>query len=129
VSGIEWSLSLEPIVPAITFKSTVKGGNILGLEAPPEELVLTLLSATFNFVSDYSIVNSAANTLLDDIISVAKAARAYNSYVDLNHAGAEQDHILSYGPVNKAFLEAAAKKYDRNGVFQIECPGGFKVCT
>lgn len=127
VSGIQWSLSLEPLVPAIARQSAVRGGNVLGLKIPSQGLVLTLLSATFSLASDYPKVNSAANVLLNNIISSAKSAGVYKPYLDLNHAAASQDPIASYGSANQAFLEMVAKKYDPKGVFQTECPGGFKV--
>jgi hypothetical protein len=127
VAGIKWSLTLVPIVPAITHQSAAKGGDVLGLSVPPQGLVLVLLSATFNSSSDYATVSLAANRLSDGIDSAAKEAGVYNPYVDLNHAAAWQDPIASYGLENAAFLRKTAKKYDPTGVFQTQCPGGFKV--
>ncbi|KAE8350517.1 hypothetical protein BDV28DRAFT_37210 [Aspergillus coremiiformis] len=127
VAGIKWSLTLVPIVPAITFHSAIKGSDVLGLSVPPQGLVLTLLSASFNSSDDYSMVNRVANRLSDKIIRTAKEFGVYNTYVDLNHGAAWQDPIASYGSESVAFLQRTAQKYDPTGVFQTQCPGGFKV--
>jgi len=128
IEGIEWTVSLEPLVPAIAAQSKAKGGNVLGLDhIPSEGLVLAILSATFDAVSDYSSVSTAADELRENIINAAKENGAFNSYVDVNHAAASQDPITSYGEQNKLFLEQTAKKYDPSAVFQILMPGGFKV--
>ena len=45
----------------------------------------------------------------------------------LNYADAYQDPLGSYGAANVAKILAAAKKYDPNGMFQTQAPGGFKI--
>ncbi|GFF67555.1 uncharacterized FAD-linked oxidoreductase YgaK [Aspergillus lentulus] len=127
IPSIQWTISIEPIVPAIACQSAIKGGNVLGLNVPQQGLVLALLSATFNHSQEYPIVSAAAEKLSNNIISAAKAACAYNPYIDLNHAAPWQDPIASYGDKIQAFLRRTAKKYDPQGVFQRLCPGGFKV--
>lgn len=127
VQGIQWTLSLEPIVPAIVAQSITRGGNVLGLHVPPQGLVLVLLTATFSSPSDYATVQAAADQLLSSIIQTAKSKGLYNPYVDLNHAGESQDPIRSFGILNEMFLKATALWYDPFGVFQTLMPGGFKL--
>ncbi|RHZ58922.1 FAD-binding oxidoreductase [Aspergillus thermomutatus] len=127
IPSIQWTISLEPIVPAIAYQSAIKGGNVLGLTVPRQGLVLALLSATFNHSREYPIVSAAAERLSNNIISAAKAARAYNPYIDLNHAASWQDPIASYRDGWEDFLRRTARRYDPQGVFQHLCPGGFKV--
>ncbi|RHZ72755.1 hypothetical protein CDV55_105169 [Aspergillus turcosus] len=127
IPSIQWTISLEPIVPAIAYQGAIRGGNVLGLNVPRQGLVLALLSATFNHSQEYPIVSAAAERLSNNITSAAKAACAYNPYIDLNHAASWQDPIASYGDANREFLRRTAGKYDPRGVFQRLCPGGFKV--
>ncbi|KAK4236592.1 hypothetical protein C8A03DRAFT_35491 [Achaetomium macrosporum] len=127
VTGIQWSLSLEPVVPAIAAQSSARGGNVLGLSIPQEGLIMVLLTATFSSASDYPTVQTAADQLLANIIQAAKSKGVYAPYVDMNHAGKSQDPIATYGAANQAFLKAVARQYDPTGVFQALMPGGFKV--
>ncbi|OJZ85873.1 hypothetical protein ASPFODRAFT_207717 [Aspergillus luchuensis CBS 106.47] len=128
IAGIEWTITLAPIVPAITGQSARKGGNVLGLDdLPSEGLILAILSATFDSVTDYDFVDDAAQRLADNIVTAAKHAGAYNDYVDVNHAAAWQDPIASYSSDNIAFLKRTAEQYDPEAVFQNLMPGGFKL--
>ncbi|KAL4974750.1 FAD binding domain protein [Aspergillus desertorum] len=128
IPGIAWSLSLVPIVPAITAQSALRGGNVLGLDdVPPEGLILVLLSASFNSTRDDPAVDAAAEKLGHNIINAAKAEGAYNDYVDYNHPGRWQHPIASYGRRNQRFIRETAERYDPDGVFQVLCPGGFKI--
>jgi hypothetical protein len=45
----------------------------------------------------------------------------------MNYAGPGQDPLSGYGEENFRYLAAMAKKYDPTGVFQTQCPGGWKV--
>lgn len=128
VTGIQWSLSLEPIVPAIAAQTRAKGGNVMGLDSVPSEgLILSELTASFQSAADHATVVAASESLLAEIFRVARATGAYHPYVDMNHASAAQDPIASYGSENEKFLQATAAKYDPWGVFQRLMPGGFKV--
>ncbi|KAL5046068.1 hypothetical protein BDW71DRAFT_182712 [Aspergillus fruticulosus] len=128
IPGIAWSLSLVPIVPAITAQSALRGGNVLGLDdVPPEGLILVLLSASFNSTRDDPAVGAAAERLGRNIIEAAKAEGVYNDYVDYNHPGRWQDPIASYGRRNRRFIRETAERYDPDSVFQLLCPGGFKI--
>jgi hypothetical protein len=44
-----------------------------------------------------------------------------------NYAACWQDPLASYGEENWAFVGDVARRYDLEGVFQMRCPGGFKV--
>lgn len=70
---------------------------------------------------------AASDQLLQNVIRGAKKLGVYNPYVDMNHAGRNQNPIASFGAANAAFLQQTAKQVDPKGVFQKLMPGGFKV--
>ncbi|KAI0490287.1 hypothetical protein F4859DRAFT_500709 [Xylaria cf. heliscus] len=127
IEGISWSLTFEPIPTSLTAASKAKGGNILGLDVPPEGLLLTLGSFTFNSGDDYDAVECASKKLLSDIIAAGKKNGVYESWIDLNHAFRSQNPFKGYGDKNYKFLKATAKRYDPTRVFQTLMPGGFKL--
>jgi len=128
VQNVTWSLTLEPIVPAIALQTKAKGGNVLGLDnIPSEGLILCLLSATWVSSNDSPRMNAASDLLLSGIIQLAKRRGIYHRYVDMNHAIKSQDPIEGFGSENTAFLRKTAHQYDPNGVFQTLMPGGFKL--
>ncbi|KAI0118651.1 hypothetical protein GGR51DRAFT_497199 [Nemania sp. FL0031] len=127
VDGISWSLTLEPIPTTLAAATAERGGNILGLDVPPEGIILTLGSFTFASEELYNAKDSAVQKLLSDIIALSKSNDVFNSWIDLNHAYRSQNPFKSYGDENYDFLKATAEKYDPNGVFQTLMPGGFKL--
>ena len=129
VSGISWSVTLEPIPKVFLQASASLGGNVLGLPASPRgnALVLCDSSFTWTYDNDTTTVRSAGLKLLDDIVDSAKTFGTYNPWVDVNHADVSQNPIASFGSVNKAFLQAVSRAYDPTQVFQKAVPGGFKL--
>ncbi|ROT42888.1 FAD binding domain protein [Sodiomyces alkalinus F11] len=127
VQGISWALTLVSIPQTLGEKSAARGGNILGLDIPPEGLVLALLSGTFERAADYPAMSHVAKDLLAALIAKAKHHGAYHPFIDLNHAGPTQHVFHGYGHDNHKFLKATAKAYDPAGVFQKLMPGGFKL--
>lgn len=129
ISGIVWSISMQPLNHAIVSKAAATGGNSLGLPSTfrSGSLVLALLSATWNNEKDSASVQSAANDLLAKIIWTTKRAGSFNPYIDLNHANGGQDVIAGYGPDVQAKLRFVASNYDPFGFFQWAVPGGFKL--
>src|SRR5436305_13761866 len=127
IPGIKYSLTFQPIPPAITSKSATIGVNSMGLDPADGPLVLVLLSATWNLTSNDDAVISAAKKLFDDIDEAAKAKGVFNKFKYLNYAAKFQDPIDSYGSVNKANLLAVSQKYDPKQIFQLAVPGGFKI--
>jgi len=129
ISGIAWSLTIQPLNSAINSRSVALGGNSLGLPTHPRggSIVLLILSATWNNESDNSFVQRVADTFLASIVSGSKHSGTFNRFIDLNHADRKQDPISGYGPTSKARMQAVSKKYDPLGVFQKQLPRGFKL--
>ncbi|KAF4633494.1 hypothetical protein G7Y89_g4636 [Cudoniella acicularis] len=129
VTGLQWSISMQPINAAIVSHAAATGGNSLGLPTSfrTGSLVLAILSATWSEGKDTALVESAADNLLDNLVQASEEGGSFNRYIDLNHANTGQDPISGYGPVIKAQLQAVGRRYDPFGVFQVAMPGGFKL--
>jgi len=156
VTGLSWSLSLQPIVPAITKFGTETGGNALGLDpsegslarkcsALPTPLLLyphhhryteysntppvALLTATWTNPSDDAAVTNAALDMFTKANAYAAANGKLNEFIYLNYAYKTEKPISGYGSANVQKLESISKKYDPAGIFQNQVPGGFKLAT
>ena len=128
VPGMVYSVTYEPIPPALTSKSASQGGNSLGLGCT-EKLVLLQLFFTWNETSSDDLVLGAGKQLIDDIDRAAESARVFHRFKYLPYAAKFQDPISGYGPESKAHLQGVSRKYDPHGLFQDSVPGGFKLFT
>ncbi|KAI4131250.1 MAG: hypothetical protein LQ338_001344 [Usnochroma carphineum] len=127
--GIQWSLTIQPIVPAITSRSASRGGNSLGLDPAQGPLVNCLLTGTWNDTADDALATGTAVSLFDVIESAARQRGLYVPYKYLNYADGGQDVIDGYGAESKQRLQRVSRRYDPRGVFQRLVPGGFKLFT
>ncbi len=127
VSGILWTLSLQPLPPTIIAKAKAQGGNSLGLDPSEGALVLCLLSASWSEASDDDVVNGAGKKLFGNIKQVAVSKGLFNKFEYLNYAASFQDPIAGFGPEIQKQLRAVSRKYDPTGFFQTTVPGGFKL--
>ena len=125
--GIVFALTLMPLPPAVSAKSSNSGGNRLGLSPADGPLVVIQISASWFQASDDSAIASVANTLLGNIRTEARKADKLSAYVDLNYANKAQDVWTGRGTATLAKLKAVSLKYDPKGVFQKQVPGGFKL--
>ncbi|KAK8043809.1 oxidoreductase [Apiospora phragmitis] len=128
IDGVSFSLSLEPLPQAFAAASAAKGGNMMGLDIPPEGVVVTLLSLTFSNAADYPAMDKLSENLLAQIDAAAAKRGASFGFIEMNHAKSSQKVLQSYGSRNLDFLRATAKNYDSTSVFQNLMPGGFKLC-
>ena len=127
VSGILWTLSLQPLPPPIIAKAKAQGGNSLGLDPSEGALVLCLLSASWSEASDDDIVHGAGKKLFDDIKQAAVFKGLFNKFEYLNYAASFQDPIAGFRQEIQKHLQAVSRKYDPTGFFQTTVPGGFKL--
>ncbi|RAH69245.1 FAD-binding oxidoreductase [Aspergillus aculeatinus CBS 121060] len=129
VSGLVWSLSLQPLPPAIYARHNM--ANSLGLTADRTDtsasLMIALLSVTWENEEDDAVVSKVAHEMIAGIEQAAQQAGAYHPFKYLNYANADQDPIASYGPASVAQLRQVARRVDPRGVFQDRVPGGFKL--
>ncbi len=132
IPGIVWSVSLEPLPPAIYARAARRSGsqgrNALGLDGRASgALVVTLLSATWAEAADDERVEAAARDMMAAIESDARVMGAHDPFIYLNYAAPWQDPIASYGEEAVRRLQEVRKWVDPTGVFTRQVPGGFKV--
>ncbi|KAE8391851.1 hypothetical protein BDV23DRAFT_64619, partial [Aspergillus alliaceus] len=125
VPGIVWSISLEPLPPAIYARGS--STNAMGLDDISGSLVVTLLSATWSDEVDDAKVEKAARELFENIEDDACKLDVYESFVYLNYAAPWQDPIASYKSKSIENLKRVSQDVDPKGVFRVNVPGGFKL--
>lgn len=125
ISGITWSLSLEPLPSAIYSKGA--GTNSLGLEGRSAPLVVVLLTASFKYIKDKQTVETACRKLMSAIEDEARRQGVYDPWVYLDYAGSWQDPIDSYGHRSLKRLKEVQMRVDPHGTFTRQVPGGFKI--
>ena len=126
---ITWSLTFQPIVPAIASRSITQEGNSQGLDPSDGPLVNVLLGSSWTEAVDDELVNEIASKFIADVEILAREKGVYHRFVYLNYADRTQSPIDGYGEANKARLQAVSRKYDPQGLFQKGVPGGFKLFT
>lgn len=126
VPGLTWSISLEPLPPAI-YAHAPKKSNALGLCQTSGSLVVTLLSASWVREEDDAAIEQAARRLFAAIEDEARRLDLYNPFVYLNYAAPWQYPIASYGDESVKRLKKASKAFDAKRMFQFQVPGGFKL--
>ncbi|KAF4169039.1 hypothetical protein CNMCM6936_009636 [Aspergillus lentulus] len=127
VPGIVWSISLEPLPPAIYARGSTM--NSMGLSQASGALVVTLLSATWEDEADDGKVEQAARALFAGIEEDARKLDAVEPYRYLNYAAEWQDPIASYGKKSVEKLQQVSQAVDPKGIFKNKMPGGFKIPT
>ncbi|KAL3431352.1 hypothetical protein BDV09DRAFT_198803 [Aspergillus tetrazonus] len=120
VENMNWYMSFQP-------SAALNGENSLGLDPRDERLNVIILVAFFPNPEDSTVARNAANDLIRSIEEITRAAGVYRPFKYLNYADDSQDVIGGYGEQARAALQAASRKYDREGVFQSAVPGGFKL--
>jgi hypothetical protein len=86
-----------------------------------------LVAALWSNSTANGLVEKKAGTLVDNIAELAKSMGLLHDFQYLNYADPSQNPIASYGQENVQRLKQASRKYDPQGVFQKQVPGGFKL--
>lgn len=109
-------------------------GNSLGLEFAiangnnvTSSLILCLLSNYWSDAADSPLVIATTQSLLRQIEEASRQEGVGERFQYINYAAESQDPIASYGAASQARLRAVSRKYDPDGVFQKQVPGGFKL--
>lgn len=127
VQDLLWALTYQALPASITAQSASTGGNPLGLDPVKGSLVIVLWTVFWSNAADDERIDTALKRLFTRANDLAWKKGLYNDWVYLNYAAAWQDPISGYGAENKRKLQEISRKYDPKGVFQRDCPGGFKL--
>ncbi|KAK3331553.1 hypothetical protein B0H66DRAFT_546771 [Apodospora peruviana] len=127
IAGAMCSLTFQPYPVSLLAKSDASGGNVLGIHASDGPIVSVLLLSYWENKSDDAAVISFMETILARMQAYATAKGTKFPFIYMNYAFSGQNVISSYGPTNKAKLQAASRKYDPTGLFQKAFPGEFKL--
>ncbi|KAL4965557.1 FAD-binding oxidoreductase [Aspergillus stella-maris] len=125
VTGVSWSLSLEPLPPAIYARAPTK--NAFGLADRKKALVVTLLSATWEDAKDDALIEKNARELFRGIEEDARRLGSFDPYIYPNYAAVWQDVIASFGEDSVEKLQRVSREVDPKEVFRVNVPGGFKI--
>lgn len=126
LDGITLCLTLQAYPRSLLRKTAELGGNVLGLD-PREPLVTILLLTYWKRREDDEQIMGVLRGALEAIEKDADARGQRVPYTYLNYASDFQDPFSSYGEENKKFLQEVSRKYDPEGLFQKNVPGGFKL--
>lgn len=130
VEGVTLSFTLQAYPVSLLRRTAELGGNALGLDAHAragEPLVSVLLLTCWRRREDDARVMGVLRGALGAIERDADARGQRVPYTYLNYASDFQDPLSSYGEENKRFLREVGRKYDPDGLFQKNVPGGFKL--
>lgn len=127
IDGIVLCLTLQAYPRFLLRKTAELGGNVLGLDAAEEPLVTVLLLTYWKHAKDDEQILDVLRRALKTIEKDAEARGQRVPYTYLNYASKFQDPFASYGEANKRLLQEVSRKYDSDGLFQRNVPGGFKL--
>ena len=127
VNGLQFALSFQPLPSIVFSRAAAAGGNVLGFDENDGDLFMLLVDFTWIDEADDQLVNSQAKLIFQEIDAKAQQLGLKHPYIYLNYAAPWQDPIDGYGAENREFLQNVSWKYDHEGLFQKNVPGGFKV--
>ena len=86
-----------------------------------------LYDYTWEEEDDDGVFQRLAEESLNELDDYARDAGKYNEYVYLNYADGSQNPLSGYGDESVEYMREVARRYDPDGVFETQVPGGFKV--
>lgn len=124
-SSTIWSFAFEPL-PTV-FVGRGAGRNALGTSAADGPSIILLLSAFWPGAADGGAVQAVADSAFAALNEEAERQGQARRFVYANYAGPGQSPFRSYGEANVEFLRETAARYDPQGGFRYNVPGGFKL--
>ena len=85
------------------------------------------LAIMWSAPSDDARITTAANSVIESSVALAKSMGLDYKYIYQNYASLNQDVFAGYGLANKQRLLDISKLYDPEQVFQKLQPGYFKL--
>lgn len=103
------------------------GANMFGLTPGRTDDVMVDMTATYANKADDTLVRSVIRNIVDKQRALLQSHGHLMDFIYLNYADISQEVLQSWGADNVAKLKAVSKKYDPQGVFQKQVPGGYKI--
>lgn len=126
-AGLMCSYTLQSYPVSQLEKTHEHGGNVLGLDPSGGPVVNVLLLSYWADKKDDERMTTFMKKALKRIEQNAETRGQLIPFIYWNYAFSHQDPLRSYGEENVRKLREASKKYDPKGLFQVACPGGFKL--
>ncbi|KAF2993291.1 hypothetical protein E8E14_000570 [Neopestalotiopsis sp. 37M] len=117
----------QPLPLLFTRQSAEAGGNVLGLDRQQENGLILTVSVMVKKREEEEFAYPRIHGWVHALRDFAAEFGGNQEWLYANYADGSQDPLRSYGAENLDFLRAVAAKYDPDGAFQKECPGGFKL--
>ncbi|KAF7535578.1 hypothetical protein G7054_g5240 [Neopestalotiopsis clavispora] len=115
-------------IPTLIAQNGVeRGGNVLGLDRETEPVVMLLFTLAVNGVEQQAVAQEQMRKFGEATMDYARSIGAAAEWEYINYAYDYQNPLATYGAENVAKIQAAAAKYDPEGVFQTRAPGGYKI--
>ncbi|KAJ5171689.1 oxidoreductase FAD-binding [Penicillium capsulatum] len=95
VPGIVWSMSLEPLPPAIHARNCSQ--NSLGILESSKPLLVALMTASWSHEADDRHVNGEVRKLMEQVQGDAQRVGVAHDFIYLNYAAPWQDVAGRYG--------------------------------
>ncbi|KAL3482140.1 hypothetical protein BJX99DRAFT_268527 [Aspergillus californicus] len=130
--GEDWSIMviIQPWPKVLWQRNQDNGvGNVLGLERFDENMLQVLYDYSWDSEADDALFQRLCEEAMAELDEYAKSIDAYNEYIYLNYADKTQNPLRGYGDENVEYISEVAARYDPDGVFQTQVPGGFKVSS
>ncbi|KAL4901185.1 hypothetical protein BDW74DRAFT_187841 [Aspergillus multicolor] len=128
--GKDWSIMviIQPWPKIYWQRNQNNGvGNVLGLDRFDENMLQVLYDYSWTNAADDALFQRLCEEAMAELDEYAKSIDKYNEYIYLNYADKTQNPLRGYGDENVEFIRQVAQRYDPDGVFQRQVPGGFKV--
>lgn len=103
------------------------GTNLFGLQAGKTDDVMVDMTSAYTYKADDALVEQVLGDVVNQQKQLLKQSNSLIDFLYLNYADISQPVLQSWGESNIDKLRAASKKYDNDGVFQTQVPGGFKI--
>jgi len=124
-TGIVWSLTFHPVLPAVIAKSPFLQSAIPTLSDPPQPMIIAQITGTWKDEKNTAAIEDTAVQLISDVEAAARAEGRQTEYVYLNYAHSGQKVFGEGDRLDR--LKDVSKRYDPDGIFQRCVPGGFKL--
>jgi len=119
---------VQPLPTHYGRKSAEAGGNIMGVEQQPCNGLLFVAVVMVKTPEQEGFAYPRVQAWLERLKVFAATMENGNlPWIYLNYADKSQDVLGSYGKENLRKMREVARKYDPEQVFQLLCPGGFKI--